>query len=167
MKTVLRYSYPLFIISILLVILVISIYQHAILLMLFIIVPVIVAIIAKNYQDLSIDKIINDRFTIYGIILMIGFNFQTYWHNKSLKEQYEFVYNSEIRATIVNIEKYRMTIKLDLSNHKSISFTSANYRWFYRQGIIGDSIYKKSDSDTLNVIHDGVSVPILITKPND
>ncbi len=127
---------------------------------------VTVGSIAKNYHSLSFEKVLIDRFMLFGIVALAFFCYNIYSYRAKTNDDYVSVYNCSLKSIIIGKECYQTAIVLDLSNSKPITFRAAGYSWFHNNDVLGDSIFKKAYSDSIKICHNGEIIAFKITKLN-
>lgn len=152
-------------IFIILALLILSYYMHIILLGMGILAMLTVASIVKNYHSLTFEHVVVDRMMLYCIALMCFACFQTFQYWENLNDNYAFVYGIDLKSEITDKIQYKVAIGLELSNSKPITFTAPGISWFHRNNVVGDSLFKAANSDTIIIKHQDDILTFKITYP--
>ncbi len=102
---------------------------------------------------------------LFTLFLLIAYSIFEFYAQKKEHIMYVNLYNQSIFSTIESVEAFNKTgIKIK-TNNQLLYFYTPEDLWLLRDNFTGDSIIKKSNSDTLIIKHKGEYAGIKFIEP--
>lgn len=124
-----------------------------------------IALYATKRQSFRIKDIINSSYMLFTVLLLIVYGvFEIYAQNKE-HNLYEELYEQSVHSTIESVEPFNKTGIRIKTNNNSLYFYTTDDLWLLNNDLVGDSIIKKEDSDTIIIKHKRENVEIIFIEP--